>query len=90
MLRSRSVGFPDSLKTSYGQELAVTDRDETRGELCVGIDQRHERRRLLWMGRRIVDPQQSTTRQHAPEVRPPSRIFWALGIKKDEIEGAIG
>src|SRR5437660_355450 len=88
--RSATSRYPASLKASYGEKLAVADRDETSGELSIGTDQRHERRHLLQMGRRVVDHEQSARPQYAPEVRPPPGIFWTLGIKKDEIEGAVG
>ena len=74
----------NSLKASYGEKLAIADRDETSGERSIGTDQRHERLHLLRMGRHVVDHQQSPRPQYAPEVRPPRGIFLTLGIKKDE------
>src|SRR5262252_2591895 len=54
-LRGAVSRYPASLKASYREKLAVADWDETSGELSIGTDQRHERRHLLWMGRRVVD-----------------------------------
>jgi len=54
----RAIGrHPNLLTAPYPEELTITDRNETREERSISLDQSHERRQLLRMGRSVVDHQ---------------------------------
>jgi SAM-dependent methyltransferase len=84
------TGSVRSPQGSRGEELAVAHGDEAGGELGVGLDERHERGHLLRVGRGVVGDEQSARAEHALEIGPPARILGALGVQKDEVEGAVG
>ena len=58
-------------------------------ELGISRHQSDERCQLVHVRDRVIHDQQTSTAQHATQLRPPARVLLALGIQEDQVVSAF-
>ena len=74
-----------SRRRLHCEKLAVAYGYEAARERGIRLHQCDERGHLRRVRRGVVDDQQASRAQNATQVRPPARIFGALGIEEDQV-----
>jgi len=79
-----------SLRIPDDQEQPGARRHERFADALIGAAQGPEVAELIGVGDRVVDRQQASRSQHAPQLRPVAGVVGSFGVKEDHVQAPVG